>query len=206
MRISIQVLDIPYHLDDLPNLVVDENRKWTLNVLTSRSPSPRAWRPFLITMEARLLFMDSKTNFFPILQRKMLQVGLRIVCGVLLKKWKRWSRKVALPKMTKLAQWFHNINLHWGVLASYLCPQPTLIGVMRNESRAAVIYSNAQTWPWQKRSYFLHHFIQIIISRTFFANYDSRLIHLFTLSNRNWLPSEISSPIMFVVVQNKIFR
>lgn len=77
----------PYHLGDLPNLVVDENRNGTMYTVTNRvSLSPSELTTLFDADGSAFIIHELEDKFLPDPPTKDAPGGPRIACGVILKK------------------------------------------------------------------------------------------------------------------------
>ena len=76
----------PYHLGDLPNLVVDENRKGTLNTITSRVTLAPGLTTLFDADGSAFIVHGVEDKYLPDPPTKDAPGGPRIACGVIEKK------------------------------------------------------------------------------------------------------------------------
>jgi len=76
----------PYHLGDLPNLVVDENRKGTLNAITSRVTLTPGLTTLFDADGTAFIIHELEDKFLPDPPTKDAPGGPRIACGVIVLK------------------------------------------------------------------------------------------------------------------------
>ncbi len=76
----------PYHLGDLPNIVVDENRKGTLYTVTSRVTLSPGLTTLFDADGTSFIFHEFEDQYLPDPPTKNGPGGPRIACGVIMKK------------------------------------------------------------------------------------------------------------------------
>ncbi len=76
----------PYHLGDLPNLVVDENRKGTLYTITSRVTLSQGLTTLFDMDGSAFIIHSLEDKYLPDPPAKDAPGGPRIACGIVVKK------------------------------------------------------------------------------------------------------------------------
>ncbi|MCC2641569.1 MAG: Superoxide dismutase copper/zinc binding protein [Nitrospira sp.] len=76
----------PYHLGDLPNLVVDENRKGTLYTITNRATLASGMTTLFDADGSAFIIHGLEDKYLPDPPTKDAPGGSRIACGVIVKK------------------------------------------------------------------------------------------------------------------------
>ena len=76
----------PYHLGDLPNLVVDGNRKGTLYAVTSRVTLGPGLTTLFDSDGSAFIIHDLEDKYLPDPPTKDAPGGPRIACGIIVRK------------------------------------------------------------------------------------------------------------------------